>query len=176
MKKLVLLLLAALLSAPQLRADKGMWLPSLIGSRIKDMKAKGFRLTAEDIYSVNEASLKDAVVLFNGGCTGELISDEGLLLTNHHCGYSAIQSHSSVEHDYLTHGFWAMNRQEELPNPKLYVSFLVRMDDVTDRVLKGVKDDLPVGKRDEKIRSNIDGVIAEATRGTRYKADVESFF
>lgn len=81
------------------------------------MKAKGFRLTAEDIYSVNQASLKDAVVLFGRGCTGELVSPEGLLLTNHHCGYGQIQSHSSLQHDYLTDGFWAMSREEELPNP-----------------------------------------------------------
>lgn len=131
-----------------------MWLPALIGTRIKDMRSKGFRLSAEDIYSVNKASLKDAVVLFNGGCTGELVSGEGLLLTNHHCGYGAIQSHSSVRHDYLTDGFWAMNRSEELPNPGLYVSFLVRMEDVTAQVLDGVRDDLPEARRDSLIRLN----------------------
>ncbi len=114
-----------------------MWLPSLISQRIDDMRAKGFRLTAEDIYSINKASMKDAVVLFDGGCTGELISAEGLLLTNHHCGYDAIQSHSSVEHDYLTHGFWAMSRAQELPNEKLNVKFLVRMEEVTDRLAAG---------------------------------------
>ena len=118
-------------------ADEGMWLPSLISQRIDDMRAKGFRLTAEDIYSINKASMKDAVVLFDGGCTGELISAEGLLLTNHHCGYDAIQSHSSVEHDYLTHGFWAMSRAQELPNEKLNVKFLVRMEEVTDRLAAG---------------------------------------
>ena len=97
-------------------ADEGMWLPSLISERIGDMQSKGFRLSAEDIYSVNQASLKDAVVLFGRGCTGEVISAEGLLLTNHHCGYGQIQKHSSVEHDYLRDGFWAMSREEELPN------------------------------------------------------------
>ena len=115
MKRTLLTLLAALALLPAL-ADEGMWLPSLISERIDDMRAKGFRLTAEDIYSINKASMKDAVVLFNGGCTGELISPEGLLLTNHHCGYDAIQKHSTVEHDYLTNGFWAMSRAEELPN------------------------------------------------------------
>ena len=136
MKRTLLTLLAALALLPAL-ADEGMWLPSLISERIDDMRAKGFRLTAEDIYSINKASMKDAVVLFNGGCTGELISPEGLLLTNHHCGYDAIQKHSTVEHDYLTNGFWAMSRAEELPNEKLWVRFLVRMDDVTDRIAAG---------------------------------------
>ena len=119
------------------RADEGMWLPSLISQRISDMQAKGFKLDAEDIYNINEASLKDAVVLFARGCTGELISPEGLLLTNHHCGYGQIQKHSSVEHDYLKDGFWAMSRDEELPNKGLTVSFLDRMEDVTDIILKG---------------------------------------
>ena len=119
------------------RADEGMWLPVLVQERIGDMQEKGFRLDAEDIYSINRASLKDAVVLFGRGCTGELISGEGLLLTNHHCGYSQIQKHSSVEHDYLRDGFWAMSRSEELPNEGLTVSFLDRMEDVTDAVLAG---------------------------------------
>lgn len=136
MKRTLLTLLTALFMLPAL-ADEGMWLPSLISSRIDDMRSKGFRLTAEDIYSVNQASMKDAVVLFNGGCTGELISPEGLLLTNHHCGYDAIQRHSTVEHDYLTHGFWALSRAEELPNEKLWVRFLVRMEEVTDRIAAG---------------------------------------
>ena len=136
MKRTLLTLLTALFILPAL-ADEGMWLPSLISSRIDDMRAKGFRLTAEDIYSVNQASMKDAVVLFNGGCTGELISPEGLLLTNHHCGYDAIQRHSTVEYDYLTNGFWALSRAEELPNEKLWVRFLVRMEEVTDRIAAG---------------------------------------
>ena len=176
MKKSFIALLAALMLAPALRADRGMWLPALIGTRIKDMGSKGFRLSAEDIYSVNKASLKDAVVLFNGGCTGELVSGEGLLLTNHHCGYGAIQSHSSVRHDYLTDGFWAMNRSEELPNPGLYVSFLVRMEDVTAQVLDGVRDDLPEARRDSLIRFNAARVADAAVRGTDCRADVEPFF
>ena len=136
MKRTLLTLLAALTLLPAL-ADEGMWLPSLISTRIDDMRAKGFRLTAEEIYSINRASMKDAVVLFDGGCTGELISAEGLLLTNHHCGYDAIQAHSSVEHDYLTYGFWARTRAEELPNEKLNVKFLVRMEEITDRLAAG---------------------------------------
>ena len=118
-------------------ADEGMWLPSLISSRIKDMRSKGFRLTEKDIYDINRASLKDAVVLFGRGCTGELISSEGLLLTNHHCGYGAIQALSSVDHDYLTYGFWAQSREGELPCKGLEVSFLVRMEDITDRIASG---------------------------------------
>ena len=135
--KRTLFSLLALFSLLTAAADEGMWLPSLIASRIDDMRAKGFRLTAEDIYSINRASMKDAVVLFDGGCTGELVSPEGLLLTNHHCGYDAIQRHSTVEHDYLTHGFWARSRQEELPNKGLNVRFLVRMEEVTDRIAAG---------------------------------------
>lgn len=139
MKLRILTILVAMFSVVSAAADEGMWFPSLIGSRIDDMRAKGFRLTAEDIYSINQASMKDAVVLFDGGCTGEIVSPEGLLLTNHHCGYGAIQKHSSVEHDYLANGFWAMSRTEELPNPGMYVAFLVRMEDVTDEVLRGVR-------------------------------------
>ena len=130
MRKTLLIILSALTSILNATADEGMWLPSLISQRIGDMQAKGFKLSAEDIYSINQASLKDAVVLFGRGCTGELISPEGLLLTNHHCGYAQIQKHSSVEHDYLKDGFWAMNRSEELPNDGLTVSFLERMEDV----------------------------------------------
>jgi hypothetical protein len=101
------------------------------------MRSKGFRLTEKDIYDINRASLKDAVVLFGRGCTGELISSEGLLLTNHHCGYGAIQALSSVDHDYLTYGFWAQSREGELPCKGLEVSFLVRMEDITDRIASG---------------------------------------
>ena len=161
MKRTLLTLLAALVLLPAL-ADEGMWLPSLISERIDDMRSKGFRLTAEDIYSINKASMKDAVVLFNGGCTGELISPEGLLLTNHHCGYDAIQKHSTVEHDYLTNGFWAMSRAEELPNEKLWVRFLVRMEEVTDRIAAG-----------ETAAQIVEKAKAE---GTGYKASVEQMY
>ena len=121
MKLRILTILVAMFSVVSAAADEGMWLPSLIGSRIDDMRAKGFRLIAEDIYSINQASMKDAVVLFDGGCTGEIVSPEGLLLTNHHCGYGAIQKHSSVEHDYLANGFWAMSRTEELPLSLIHI-------------------------------------------------------
>ena len=139
-----------------------MWLPALISERIADMQSKGLRLNAEDLYSVNNASLKDAIVLFGSGCTGELVSDEGLLFTNHHCGYGYIQKHSSVEHDYLKDGFWAMNRAQELPNPGLTVKFLDRMEDVTSEVFKGIKPKMSEEKRNALIKKNIDAIIKKA--------------
>lgn len=158
-------------------ADEGMWLPSLISERIVDMQSKGFKLSAEDIYSVNQASLKDAVVLFGRGCTGEVISPEGLLLTNHHCGYSQIQQHSSVEHDYLRDGFWAMNRNEELPNKGLTVSFLERMDDVTSRILKGYSPAFTESQRDSVVKVNSESLIKEVTaEGKGLRATVEALY
>lgn len=158
-------------------ADEGMWLPSLISERIGDMQSKGFRLSAEDIYSVNQASLKDAVVLFGRGCTGEVVSAEGLLLTNHHCGYSQIQKHSSVEHDYLRDGFWALTRKEELPNKGLTVSFLERMEDVTSRVLEGVTPALTETQRDSIVKANTVRLVKEATsEGRGLRATVESLY
>ena len=176
MKK-VLYLLVTFMSVIPAMADEGMWLPALIGQRIGDMQAKGFRLTAEDVYSVNQASLKDAVVLFGGGCTGELVSNEGLLLTNHHCGYSYIQRHSSVEHDYLKDGFWAMNRGEELPNKGLTVSFLDHMDEVTDLVLKGYEPGMTEAQRDSVVKVNSDRLVRESTDASKgLRADVEALF
>ena len=177
MKRHLLLLLAFLTAIQPLRADEGMWLPALISQRIADMQAKGFKLSAEDVYSVNQASLKDAVVLFGSGCTGELVSDEGLLFTNHHCGYSYIQRHSSVEHDYLKDGFWAMNRGEELPNPGLTVSFLERMDDVTAAVLKGYDASMSEAQRDSVVRANSAVLTKAATaEGKGLRASVEALY
>ena len=171
------LTLSLLFTLPASRADEGMWLPSLIEQgRIKDMQAKGFRLTAQDLYAVNQASLKDAIVRFGSGCTGELISDQGLLITNHHCGYGQIQQHSSVEHDYLTNGFAAMNRSEELANPGLVVSFLVEMRDVTDAILKGVKPDMDEAERTKIIDRNKKKAVQTATKGNHYKASVEALY
>lgn len=171
------LTLSLLFTLPASRADEGMWLPSLIEQgRIKDMQAKGFRLTARDLYAVNQASLKDAIVRFGSGCTGELISDQGLLITNHHCGYGQIQQHSSVEHDYLTNGFAAMNRSEELANPGLVVSFLVEMRDVTDAILKGVKPDMDEAERTKIIDRNKKKAVQTATKGNHYKASVEALY
>ena len=170
-------LIATILMGISAKADEGMWLPSLISQRIADMEEKGFRLSAEDIYSVNQASLKDAVVLFGRGCTGELISAEGLLLTNHHCGYGQIQKHSSVEHDYLKDGFWAMSREEELPNPGLSVSFLERMEDVTDIILKGYEPGMSEDQRVEIVRNNSKALIDEVTKeGKGLRATVEALY
>ncbi len=179
MKKSILFILSALLVAGahlESRADEGMWLPSTISkTRIKQMQQRGLKLKAEDLYNENGTSLKDAIVLFGTGCTGELISGEGLLLTNHHCGYSAIQSHSTVEHDYLTNGFWAMNRSEELPTG-LTVSFLVRMEDVTEQVLAGVTDKMSKEERSELINKNSEAVKAKAAEGNSYKIDIKPLF
>ena len=168
---------AMVLIFSQTYAKEGMWIPLLLEKQnIADMQERGFRLTAEDIYSINESSMKDAVVIFGGGCTGELISDKGLLMTNHHCGYSAIQKHSSVENDYLTHGFWAMSQAEELPNEKLTVTFLRRMEDVTDSVLKDADESLSMEQRNKIITSNMDKIIKSSTEETHFSALVEPFF
>ena len=142
-------------------ADEGMWLPSLIKERVKDMRKKGFKLKADDVYSTTKPSLKDAVMQFGGGCTGEFVSAEGLLLTNHHCGYASIQKLSSVEHDYLTDGYWAKSRAEELHVPGLTISILEKMEDVTDRIVAG--------------ESPAD-IIAEAKQGKGCRASIESMY
>ena len=173
------LLLAALLTAlaQPLMADEGMWLPALISQRIADMQAKGFKLSAEDVYSVNQASLKDAVVLFGRGCTGELVSNQGLLFTNHHCGYSYIQQHSSVEHDYLKDGFWALSQSQELPNPGLTVRFLERMEDVTALVLKGYKEKMTEEQRQALVQANSKKIREQAQKeGNGLKASIEALY
>ncbi|MDR1792745.1 MAG: S46 family peptidase [Bacteroidales bacterium] len=157
-------------------ADEGMWLPYLLAKNEKDMQSKGLKISAEDIYSVNQSSLKDAVVLFGSGCTGEIISEKGLLLTNHHCGFGKIQSHSSLEHDYLTNGFWAMNQSEELPNPGLTVTLLISMEEVTDKVLAGITSDMSVAQKNKKIEENMAIIIQNATQDTHYKAVIEPIY
>jgi hypothetical protein len=158
------------------RADEGMWLPSLIESRMVNMQANGLKLSAEDIYSVNQACLKDAIVQFGGGCSAELISDKGLILTNHHCGFGQIQSHSSVEHDYLKDGFWAKNLDEELPNKGLTVKFLLRMEDVTAQIVEGVDDTMSKAERSKKIKANEIEIIKKATEGTSLSATVDAIY
>lgn len=167
MKKVLFFLALVFLGSATIRADEGMWLPSEILKKIKDIQGQGFKLSAEDIYSVNQSSLKDAVVRFGSGCTGELISPEGLLITNHHCGFGQIQSHSSVEHDYLKDGFWAMSKEEELPNPGLTVSFLEYMTDVTDEVLKGYKPKMTEEKRMELVAKNSKKIEEKAIKGKK---------
>jgi len=158
-------------------ADDGMWIPILLEKyNYADMKAKGFKLTADDIYSINHASMKDAVVIFGRGCTGELISDKGLLITNHHCGYSQIQAHSSVDHDYLTDGFWAYNKNEELENPGLTVTFLVRMEDVSSQVFNGITEHMLFSEKTNIIEQNIRDIKTKATKNTHYEAVVKPFY
>ena len=158
MKKMLIACVAVLFMLPA-KADEGMWLlPYLNKLNIKDMKANGLKLKAEDIYSVNKNSLKDAIVIFGGGCTGEVVSPEGLLLTNHHCGYGSIQNLSSVENDYLKNGFWAMSRDEEIPAPGLRVQFIRRMEEVTAEVI-GEAESMEVGPvRDSIVEANIQSV------------------
>lgn len=158
------------------RADEGMWIPMLINNNIVEMQKMGLKLSAEDIYSVNQSSLKDAIVIFGGGCTGEIISPEGLLLTNHHCGYGSIQKVSTEQHNYLDDGFWATNKSEEIPIEGLKVKFMVRMQDVTKEVLSGVMDDMSDEDRKSTMKDNFKGLIDQATNGTHYNAIIEDFF
>ena len=177
-KNKILTILAIVLTAMPVavRADEGMWIPMLLGRNEAAMQKAGMHISAQDIYDINNASLKDAVLLFGGGCTGEFVSNEGLVLTNHHCGYSDIIRHSTVEHDYLTNGFWAMNRQEEIPCPGLTVTRLVRMEDVTALVLESVTDDTPEQERETIIENNIRIITEDAVKGTHYKAIVKPFY
>jgi hypothetical protein len=169
MKKLFFFLALIFIFSKSLRADEGMLIPSLIAAFESDMKAKGMKLSAEDIYSVNKASLKDAILQFGGGCTAELVSDQGLILTNHHCGYSQIQSHSSLENDYLKYGFWAKTKADELQNQGLTAVRIVRIEDVTKLILGS-------GKTDEaSIQALIKELTAKAVAGTHYEAEIKPF-
>ncbi len=170
-------LIAIFLFSVVVKADDGMWIPMLLkGYTIQDMQKKGFKLTAEDIYSVNHASLKDAVVIFGGGCTGEIISSKGMVLTNHHCGYSAIHSVSTMENDYLTNGFWAMTQDEEIPIKGLSVRFLDFIQDVTADVLKDVKSTDTEQQREEKINKVIDDLIAKYKKDDFTDISIEPFY
>ena len=175
--KRVLIFGALLLSiVGKVIADEGMWLPLLLADKQADMQKNGMKITAEDIYSANKSSLKDAVVLFGRGCTGESVSAEGLLLTNHHCGYGSIVRHSTVEHDYLTNGFWAKNKQEELPCAGMSVTLLVYMKDVTKEVLQGVGDNISEEEREKLIERNIAAIRKKAVEGTHYEAVIKPFY
>jgi hypothetical protein len=159
------------------RADEGMWLLPLIEKlNMGKMTELGLKLSAEDIYSINKASIKDAIVIFGGGCTGEIVSSQGLILTNHHCGFSSIQSHSSVEHDYLKDGFWAMTRAEELPNPNLSVTFLIRIEEVTSQVLANIKAGATETERTTSISEARQAIQKKAVEGTNYNAAVTNFY
>ncbi len=164
MKRLVLGLVALFVTF-SLQATEGMWIPTLLGAIEDDMQAFGLELSADDIYSVNHSSLKDAIVHFNGGCTAEVISKDGLLLTNHHCGYSQIQYHSSVENNYLKNGFWAKTRSEELVNPSLFATFIVRIDDVTKAILEGVTAGMSPSERAKIVSENEKTIVEAALKG-----------
>ena len=158
-------------------ADEGMWIPLLLEKyNIEDMQAKGFKLSAEDIYSINQDCLMDAVVVFGSGCTGEVVSDKGLLLTNYHCGFGEIQNHSSIENDYLTNGFWAMNMKEELPNDNLSVKFLKKIEDVTEKIMNGVNDYMTEEERQDIIKANIDTLKKIVIADYHLKATIKPFF
>ena len=177
MRRLFTLTIILSIFIPSLFADEGMWLPILLQKiNEKKMQEAGMKITAEDIYSINKSSLKDAVMIFGGGCTGELISGEGLLITNHHCGYGEIQAHSSVDHDYLSDGFWAMSREEELPNPGLTVSFMKSMEDVTSLVLKDVKPSMNQKERDALIRKQIKMITDSLHKQSGLEAVVEKYY
>ena len=175
MKKVFTTLLAALMALPMM-ADEGMWIPMLLKRNEADMQQKGMKISADDIYSINQACLKDAIVLFGGGCTGEFVSDKGLLFTNHHCGYSYIARNSTLEHNYLANGFWAKSLEEEIPCPGLTVTRLVRMDDVTTQVLEGITDNMSESERALTIATNIKSITQKATEGTHYKAIIKPFY
>lgn len=175
MKKLLLLIIA-FISLSQVHADEGMWIPMLLQKNQAEMQRMGMKISAKDIYDVNHGSLKDAIVQFGGGCTGEFVSEKGLLFTNHHCGYSQIVAHSTVEHNYLSNGFWAKNLEEEIPCPGLTVTLLVRMEDVTFQVLDGILPDMSEKERNDKIQSNIKKVTDKAVEGSHYTASVLSFY
>ena len=176
MKKLSLTFAIIFVLTSISRADEGMWIPALLQKNEAEMQAMGMKITADDIYSINHSSMKDAVVLFGGGCTAEIVSDQGLLLTNHHCGFDWIQKHSTVEHDYLTDGFWAMTLEEELPCPGLTAIMLKNMVDVTEKVLEGVTAQTTDEERAEIIKKNIDDIIEAVQKDTEYEVSIESFY
>lgn len=176
MKKLSFVLILSFLSNLCF-ATEGMWIPTLLKKfNIGEMQKMGFKLSADDIYDVNHASLKDAIVLFGSGCTGEVISPDGLLITNHHCGFGQIQKHSSLDHDYLTDGFWAKSRAEELINPGLSVQFLVRMEDVSAEVLSGSREDMEDADLKKLIAANIEKVKKSQKGNSDYLVDVKPLF
>lgn len=172
-----LILFSFVFLSHSLKAGEGMWLPILLEQlNQKEMQDMGMRISAQDIYNVNASSLKDAIVLFGGGCTAEIVSDKGLILTNHHCGYGRIQDHSSLENDYLRNGFWAKDLREELPNPGLTVSLLVRMEDVTEGALKGVTMAMSEVERKNRIAENCIEIQSKASEGTHYQSVVRPFY
>ena len=176
MKKLLVLLLSISMFAG-LKADEGMWMLPLIQKlNIQKMNGMGLTLTAEEIYSDKNVSLKDAVVIFGNGCTGVMVSNQGLVFTNHHCGFDAIQQHSTVEHNYLKDGFTADKITDEIPSPGLSVRFLVKIQDITERVISQLPDTLLGSKRADKLDSLVNAIQDETQKGTLFSAKVKSFY
>jgi hypothetical protein len=177
MKKYIITTLIILISFCKALADEGMWLPQLLQAlNEKDMKKMGLKINAADIYNINKGSLKDAIVSFGGFCTAEVISDKGLLLTNHHCGFDAIQNHSSLQNNYIRDGFWAYNNGQELPNPGLFATFIISIDDVTTVVLNNVTADLTESQRQSIIDKNIAAYKATIKKETYQDVLIRPFF
>lgn len=177
MKKSILLLVFALTYFSPLFADEGMWLPQLLAAlNEKQMKKMGMKISAEDIYSINKGSLKDAIVSFGGFCTAEVISDQGLLLTNHHCGFDAVQNHSSLQNNYIRDGFWAYSKEQELTNPGLTATFIIRIDDVTKMVLEGVLSTMTEAERQSQIDKNIAAFRKTVQKESYQDVLIRSFF
>jgi hypothetical protein len=177
MNKKLIAILSFILCAFKSVADEGMWLPQLLQTlNEKQMKKMGMKINASDIYNINKGSLKDAIVSLGGFCTGEVISDQGLLLTNHHCGFDAIQNHSSLENNYIQNGFWAYNKQQELQNPGLFVSFIISIDEVTNTVLKDVKSSMSEKERQTLIEKNINQLKKEYKKESYQDLIIRPFF
>lgn len=173
----LLRLLFIFLSVPLFAQQGGMWIPSLLeGMNETEMKNLGMKMSAQDIYDINNSSLKDAIVHFNGGCTSELISSKGLLLTNHHCGYSQIQKHSTLENDYLEHGFWAKSLKEELSNPGVSATFIIRIEDVSKKILEGVTQTMEESEKQKLIETNIAAVVQNSPKEKYQENRVRTFY
>jgi hypothetical protein len=158
-------------------ADEGMWLPQLLQAlNEKQMKSLGMKISAKDIYSINSGSLKDAIVSFGGFCTGEIISSKGLVLTNHHCGFDAVQNHTTLEHNYIRDGFWAKNNSEEMTNPGLYVTFIVRIEDVSKTVLTGVNNTMSESERQSAVDKNMNEIRKNTKKESYQDCFVRGFF
>lgn len=174
MKKLIAILFIGIIGT-SVSAHEGMWIPSLLKALEDDMQSKGLKLSADDIYSINHSSLKDAIVHFGGGCTAEVVSKNGLILTNHHCGYGQIQQHSSLENDYLKNGFWAMSSAEELKNPGLTATFIVRIEDVTKQINEEAAKNSDPAASYQLMKALSDKLTKEAVEGTNHKAAIKPF-
>ena len=173
----ILSLIAIFSTTTPISATEGMWIPSMIKSLVSDdMAAMGMKISAEELYAINQSSVKDAVVHFNGGCTSVLVSNKGLLLTNHHCGYSRIQAHSSLENNYLKDGFWAANHDAELENPDMTATIIKEIRDVTSEILKDLPADATEVERAAMIKTQTEKIVAEATEGSHYSAYIRPFY